>query len=985
MTDASQGPAGLFKANHHSLNTLVLLFMAHVLLVVTTIYSTTLFLSAYPPNWLAYLMVAQSITVFLGGWLLKKLFGASTSRYSAMIFLTSILLLTLSIVLSAKHSVWIPFVVAFISATVGMAWYFLMTSISPLSFGVHELKEKAPHSVMISMAGAMCGGLLVPLLLQAVSLTSLLYAALVCLLVSGACLTRLPLSKVMTPASQINTNFSFKQVPLMKDLAYFIALVIITQTLVDYVFKLHLGRHFLGHDLAVFFGYYTGLISLVSMAIGYLSTKHLLRYCSVRSALFIPQTILMATCIAYVTHPSIWTAAVMQSIKPMLYVNFSLVTIEVILNLLPSLSRLSARAFIKTVLMPIVTIITYSMLVNLMTLTNDRIIIGVVILLFLPIFYFIQRVAIGYTAALQQEAEIHPFNVIHQMEAVNTNDFSKIVDFALQSNDSNLILLGLNMIDNSGISRLPASIYKLLNHPDIFVRKSVISYINKYHDKASLAPLLGQYYLEQDREIKFWILAVISMIDKQTALDISAPALNNEEHENYSSAIYVALTCGDEHQQAHARLELANLVNRDSIIGRREAALMISEVHSQAYNDLLQQLIADNDETVCAAAIQAAHHHLALDLLPAILQAFKPGKIAYATRKVVIDFGNKSLPFILERIHDDKENILFYFKLLIAIGSNEADVALMEYLNNGDLNHRTYIVKELFYRACRYGNSAEVRQIAINLLRTETSMMVFLEQLKTQPHHQMVTQEITSRIWLAKRRALLLIAIATDPIKFGTFIPALLNTEDDEAYKRAQTEALDMLTIYIKLPALKPLILEVIAPTQQSIPPVTLPPFADDWLEQLLNLDFAVTKGAYMDNLFVVFALRQTDIFKHLPAEVLLALAEETKQKKYREGEVIFMENAAPDGLYILSAGKVDILRNTNVMTSLEPYQYFGELALIDDSVRSASAVAATDCTLIYLDKSTFVRITDDFPEIMRHVARVMLGYLRRNLREKSV
>jgi len=45
---------------------------------------------------------------------------------------------------------------------------------------------------------------------------------------------------------------------------------------------------------------------------------------------------------------------------------------------------------------------------------------------------------------------------------------------------------------------------------------------------------------------------------------------------------------------------------------------------------------------------------------------------------------------------------------------------------------------------------------------------------------------------------------------------------------------------------------------------------------------------------------------------------------------------------------------------------YFGELALMFDAVRAATVIAKSDCKIVYLDKSSFVRLLGNIEEILK-------------------
>ena len=81
--------------------------------------------------------------------------------------------------------------------------------------------------------------------------------------------------------------------------------------------------------------------------------------------------------------------------------------------------------------------------------------------------------------------------------------------------------------------------------------------------------------------------------------------------------------------------------------------------------------------------------------------------------------------------------------------------------------------------------------------------------------------------------------------------------------------------------------------------------------------------------------------------------------RNYGKGEVIFEENADDKEMYIVYSGSVDIFKNTDdkclFVTKIDEGDFFGEMAVVDNSPRSASAVAAEETQLIVLDEAKFL------------------------------
>ena len=71
-----------------------------------------------------------------------------------------------------------------------------------------------------------------------------------------------------------------------------------------------------------------------------------------------------------------------------------------------------------------------------------------------------------------------------------------------------------------------------------------------------------------------------------------------------------------------------------------------------------------------------------------------------------------------------------------------------------------------------------------------------------------------------------------------------------------------------------------------------------------------------------------------------------TKPVCFSAGSVIFSEGQKRDFMYAVNDGEVDLLVRGQLAETVPVDGFFGELAMIDNSPRTATAVAKTDCTL---------------------------------------
>ena len=105
--------------------------------------------------------------------------------------------------------------------------------------------------------------------------------------------------------------------------------------------------------------------------------------------------------------------------------------------------------------------------------------------------------------------------------------------------------------------------------------------------------------------------------------------------------------------------------------------------------------------------------------------------------------------------------------------------------------------------------------------------------------------------------------------------------------------------------------------------------------------------------------LRGVELFAELPEEDLRRLAKLVVQRQYRAGHVIVRENESAVAFYVVATGHVEAVRglgtgHEQVLATFGPEDFFGEMALFDNQVRSTSVRAREDTECLVLTSWDF-------------------------------
>src|SRR5215472_18176095 len=113
------------------------------------------------------------------------------------------------------------------------------------------------------------------------------------------------------------------------------------------------------------------------------------------------------------------------------------------------------------------------------------------------------------------------------------------------------------------------------------------------------------------------------------------------------------------------------------------------------------------------------------------------------------------------------------------------------------------------------------------------------------------------------------------------------------------------------------------------------------------------------------------------PVDFRLLAGAGVPARDFKAGDVIFRQGDLAQELFIIQSGEVEIRLGNRVLETLPAYSIFGEMALIDNAPRSATAVAASDAKLVPIGEKQFLFLISNTPHFALNVMRVMARRLR--------
>lgn len=128
--------------------------------------------------------------------------------------------------------------------------------------------------------------------------------------------------------------------------------------------------------------------------------------------------------------------------------------------------------------------------------------------------------------------------------------------------------------------------------------------------------------------------------------------------------------------------------------------------------------------------------------------------------------------------------------------------------------------------------------------------------------------------------------------------------------------------------------------------------------------------------------LKTVALFRNVADRVIETTASVLKRRTYEPQTVVFQEGDRGEALYILESGlvklsKVDLGGHEKTLALLQPPEFFGEMALIGEATRSATALTLSkvDAWLLYADD--FRRLIENHPTVSLNLTATLAERLR--------
>jgi CRP/FNR family transcriptional regulator, cyclic AMP receptor protein len=124
--------------------------------------------------------------------------------------------------------------------------------------------------------------------------------------------------------------------------------------------------------------------------------------------------------------------------------------------------------------------------------------------------------------------------------------------------------------------------------------------------------------------------------------------------------------------------------------------------------------------------------------------------------------------------------------------------------------------------------------------------------------------------------------------------------------------------------------------------------------------------------------LKKVPLFSNLSQRHLREISKHADQVQMETGKVLAEQGKTGWEFIFIVDGKARIEKDGKVIRQLSGGDFFGEIALIDGKLRTATVAAETDMTLLIVHKTSFDHLLNTIPGLQKKILISLCDYLRR-------
>lgn len=795
----------------------------------------------------------------------------------------------------------------------------------------------------------------------------------------------------------------------------------VVTSLLDYSLKTAIQDRFGKDEMAIFLGHFQALANALILLLQLLVVGRVLVTFGVRFVFALLPVTLLGGGLLMALEP-IFTAIVgLNFFDLLLRYTFQNAGSEMVLTPVPTLERNRAKVVIKGVMVPLGGLVAGLLLFPLQEIQPDlagawQALGWTTAALAAASLYLVVRVKHHYLAELRDALGFG--RLVHgatpEIHVVMQDDAVRALVRGMEEGRPEEVDFSIDLLARS-LRHIPQA-RRVLAHPDPRVRSAALRAIGNHRLTRHRRRVLDVLDHEEDPEVLRAALVALRNLGDPRGIPLAQRLANHPDLRVQAVALAFLVHTGPPTEARRAR-EAAQRWMAGPPEERRMAAVLIGEIgapppgapaasREPAPWDLaaLGDLLSDRDVEVRRAAYDAVGRARVQIYVPRLVQALAAREEARAAAAGLRQLGPAAVPVLARAYRQSPRHLkLRIAQTLGGIEAGEAVFALIDLLKEPDAEVRRVAIRSLHRLRRSVSPRAFLRDRLLEAVLREVrlghlcyGLLADARRIEADPFF---VDEVHRRLDGTLERIFELLGLVYDPrvmralyrrFRIGP-APARANTLELLENMVEPELRRPLMRLLEDAPAAERAARARAAwalPEEGSFAATLLEASDDRWLQRTL-LAFAKPELArrypsrhrevdeMVPILQRVMVLKSVPLFSELSGETLYPVAEIAEEVQVPQGTVIFEEGDVGNYLYVVVRGLVEIARGGEIVARCGPRDAFGEMALLDERPRNATAVAREDTELLRIASEPFADLIDQHPEISRGIIRVLLSHIR--------
>ncbi|CDZ78499.1 Cyclic nucleotide-binding domain protein [Legionella massiliensis] len=970
------------RGNYYSV-TLILVSSVSIAILLNT-YSTALYLGNFSRSTLPYYFIVTSLISALSMVFLLPILGANNKKTILIVQAAAIALLVLFLIINGNHIKTIALIYSFLLIVLSGIFNATCWNIASSAFEFKRFKEYANQFLALSSIGSMGITALSYFAVAAFGENSILYLSTLMMVLNCIALFYTQMA-TLTDRKNSMSSASLKGYPIFSSLALFLGLINFLNILFNYQMMYILGKDHSMTEIAQFMTVFYLLVSGGSFIAQLISNRLLNNYGL--SILFVLSTLcLVVLIVPSIFFPYLFLIALLNASALIVYASFVSLGRQISLNALPSSLKSKAQILIKAISNNL-SRIAASLTLMLFAYHYEFYPYQLLSLIALgAMLFYGYKIKLYYGETLLGCIKERRFYLPLFTEAVDYHFLKQQVNELLTNEDSYKISIGLAILKWTNHQQIPQGLFILFESPEAIIRIKAYKALEHFPKVFKEDLLVHQIEKERDIEASWHLL---QLIDKKYPEQIIQRSENFLVSSNpaYQAIAIIALIRGGELQQVELAIHTLQTLLKDKRDEHRLYALrVLKNIPIGNPVEAIQPLMIDNNYRIAKEAIQASKKFRDKRLASCLIQQLGKQRVSYDAARSLIDF-KADVGYLLSKacLRANTHNYKPLIRVLCQINSQSVMRGLCRLVPNMPFLFSVELAKQIALQAAKIPLAPRLNQVIQKQIPVILRELAAYSSLVNAQKEDDKKSELLLRKHLIETKLICYLAAITDPQKIMIILPKLVSKQTSTQQNIQQELAYEYLDWLIKDRHLAKQVFDVVE-NKSSLTKEEISAFKfDPWTQRVLNeqLDERNT----METVDKVFALRKSSIFRHIPAELLIALAEECRVVQVPEQEVIYRVGDMIDTIYmILEGGDVQIQRKGKLINHAKDYDFLGLLTTLSDKECELDVISYKPTSLLALSKDVFNQLTEDYPDILRGISKyvVQLYYFSMDLEKRA-